>query len=90
MLQFALVIVVYFLLLARFFERSVRPVTRKLQVDLIPFPRDLVQAWVLVAGALFPMMSIVRARESDWDPKESLGAMATFLGVALGMCVNVH
>lgn len=80
----------YYFLVTHFFENSVKPVGKKLQKDLIPLPKDAIKIWVLVAGSLFPMMSIVRARESDWDPKESLAAMASFLGVFLGMIVNVN
>jgi heme/copper-type cytochrome/quinol oxidase subunit 3 len=88
--QFALVFAVYYLVVTQFFDKTIRPVGKKLQRDLIPLPKDVIDIWVLVAGSLFPMLSVVRARESDWDPKASRGAMASFLGVALGMIVNVH
>lgn len=90
MIQFSLVIIIYYLLVTQFFDKSVRPIGKKLQRDIITLPKDAIGVWVLVAGSLFPMLSVVKARESDWDPKESLGAMASFLGVVLGMIVNVH
>jgi len=72
MIKFILVIIIYYFFVNHFFDRSVRPMGRKIQRRLIPLPKELINTWILVAGTLFPMMSIVRARESDWDPKESL------------------
>jgi len=89
MIKFVLVILVYYFFVNQFFDSSVRPVGRKIQRRLIPLPKELISTWILVAGTLFPMMSIVKARQADWQPEESLAAMASFLGVVLGMIVDV-
>lgn len=90
MIQFGLAIVVYFLLVNTFFDRTIKPVGKKLQRDLIYLPKDIIKIWLLVAAVLFPMSAFNRARESDWDFRTSLPALANLLGVVLGMITNVH
>ena len=90
MIQFALVVIVYFLLVNNFFDRTIRPVGRTLQKDMIYLPKDLINVWLLVAAVLFPMGAFNRARESDWEFQTSLPAMANLLGVILGMITNIH
>lgn len=90
MIQFALVIIVYFLLVNNFFDKSIRPMGQKLQRDMIYLPKDLVKIWLLIAAVLFPMGAFNRARESDWEFRSSLPALANLLGVILGMITNLH
>lgn len=90
MIQFALAIIVYFLLVNNFFDGTIKPVGKKLQRDLIYLPKDIIKVWLLVAAVLFPMSAFNRARESDWDFRTSLPALANLLGVVLGMITNVH
>lgn len=90
MIQFALAIIVYFLFVNNFFDRSVRPVGKKLQLDLIPLPKSLITAWLVIAAVLFPMSAITRARESDWEIHSSLTALANILGIILGMVVQIE
>lgn len=90
MIQFTLVIIVYFLLVNNFFDRTIRPVSKKLQRDLIYLPKDVIKIWLLVAAILFPMGAFNRARESDWEFHASLPALANLLGVILGMVTNIH
>lgn len=90
MIQFVLAIFVYFVVMNQYFDKSVRPIGRKLQKDLIPLPRNVVSMWILVAGCLFPMSSFIKARESDWETKESLAAMSVILGVVLGLLVDIR
>jgi len=58
MIKFILVIIIYYFFVNHFFDRSVRPMGRKIQRRLIPLPKELINTWILVAGTLFPMMSI--------------------------------
>lgn len=90
MIQFSLAIIVYFLLVNNFFDRTIRPIGKKLQRDIIYLPKDAIKIWLLVAAVLFPMSAFNRARESDWDFTTSLPALANLLGVILGMVTNVH
>lgn len=90
MIQFALAIIVYFLLVNNFFDTTIRPVGKKLQRDIIYLPKNVIKIWLLVAAVLFPMSAFNRARESDWDLTTSLPALANILGVILGMVTNVH
>ncbi len=89
MISFVLIIGVYFLLMNKFFHRSVGPVGKSIQKNYIQFPKEAVGIWVLVSSVLFPMLSVIKAREADWDPSQSLSAMASVLGVILGMLVDV-
>ena len=65
------------------------PVGKSIQKNYIQFPKEAVGIWVLVSSVLFPMLSVIKAREADWDPSQSLSAMASVLGVVLGMLVDV-
>lgn len=89
MIQFALVIIVYYLLMNNFFDRSVRPIGKKLQKNIIPFPKTAVEYYVLLASALYPMLAFIRARESGWSPVESRGATGAIMGIMIGMIVDV-
>lgn len=89
MIQFVLAIAAYFLIMNHFFDKSVAPVGKKLQKNLIPFPKRAVDYYVLLASGLYPMMAFIRARESGWAPIESRGATAAMMGILIGMIVDV-
>ncbi len=90
MIQFTLVVILYFLLVTKYFDRTIRPVCKNLQKDIIYLPKDLIKVWLLVAAVLFPMGAFNRARQSDWDFQTSLPALANLLGVMMGMITNLH
>lgn len=89
MIQLPVVIIAYFTLVYLVFDKSIAPVGKKLQRGYVHSPKQLVNMWVLVAGAIFPMSSFIRARKSDWEMTESFAAMSVILGVILGMTVDV-
>lgn len=90
MIYFALAIAAYCLLVHTFFDKSVRPIGKKLGADFIPFPQDAVKAWILVATALYSTSSFVKARKSDWELEESMGALSVIMGIMLGFVVRVR
>ena len=89
MLYFALVIVVYWLLVYKFFDGSVAPLGKKIGKDFIPFPKRAVKLWILVATALFSTTAFMTARESDWKLDESMGALSVLLGIFLGLTAKI-
>ncbi len=89
MLYFSLVIVLYWLLVYKFFDQSIAPIGKKLGTDVIPFPKEAVKAWILVATALFSTTSFINARKSNWTLDESMGALSVILGVVLGLTAKV-
>ncbi|CAM9707745.1 unnamed protein product [Ectocarpus sp. 6 AP-2014] len=90
MLYFALVIVIYWLLVYRFFDQSVAPLGKKIGTDFIPFPKRAVKAWIAVATALFSTTAFMNARESNWKLQESMGALSVLLGIFLGLIAKVE
>lgn len=89
MLYFSLVIVLYWLLVYKYFDNSIAPIGKKLGHDFIPFPKEAVKAWVLVATALFSTTAFLNARKSNWHLDESMGALSVILGVLLGLTAKV-
>ncbi|CAN0493176.1 unnamed protein product [Ectocarpus sp. 8 AP-2014] len=90
MIQFVLAVVGYLLLVRAFFDRGVAPVGKRLQKNIIPLPKNSIDAVCLFASMLYPMMAFVQARKSDWSLGESKGAMAVVAGVCLGMVSSVE
>ncbi len=90
MLYFALAILAYCIIVHKFFDHSVRPIGKKLGHDFIPFPKQAVKAWILVATALYSTSSFMAARKSDWQLDESLGALSVIMGIMLGLTVRIE
>lgn len=90
MLYFSLVIVLYWLLVFKYFDSSLAPLGKRLGADVIPFPKEAVRMWILVATALFSTSSFMAARRSNWKLDESLGALSVVLGVILGLTAKVE
>lgn len=90
MIHFVIAVALYFLFVNKFFDKSVAPIGKKLQKDIIPFPRDAISIYALLSSCIFPMLAIVKARDGNWETSESLGFSAVVLGVVLGMTVNIH
>ena len=89
-LYFWLVIVLYWMLVFKYFDSGVAPFGKKLGADFIPFPKEAVRAWILVATALFSTTSFMAARKSNWKLDESLGALSVILGILLGLTAKVE
>lgn len=85
MIQFVLAVVGYLLLVNAFFDRGVAPIGKRLQKNIIPLPKKSIEGVVLFAFMIYPMSAFVKARQSNWKPYESRGAMAVIAGVCLGM-----
>lgn len=90
MLYFTLVIMIYWLLVYKFFDQSVAPLGKRIGTDFIPFPKRAVKAWIIVATALFSTTSVINARESNWKLQESMGALSVVLGIFLGLIAKVE
>lgn len=89
MIQFALAVAGCLLLMRASFERGFAPAGKRLQKNIIPLPKDAIDAVCLFASMLYPMLAFVKARQSDWGLSESKGAMAVVAGVFLGMVSSV-
>lgn len=89
MIQFVLVVAGYLFLVNKFFDRSVAPIGKRLQRNIIPVPKKSIEAIILFASMLYPMSAFLKARQSDWQPYESRGAMAVVAGVVIGMISSV-
>lgn len=89
-IYFWLVIVAYWVLVFKYFDNSVAPIGKKLGGDFIPFPKEAVKAWILVATALFSTSSFMAARKSNWKLDDSMGAMSVILGILLGLTAKVE
>lgn len=90
MLYFTLAIALYCALMHKYFDKSVRPLGKKLARDFIPFPEEAVRAWILVATALYSTSAFMKARRSDWQLQESMGALSVIMGIILGLTVRVE
>lgn len=90
MIQFVLAVAGYLFLVNTFFDRGVAPIGKRLQKNIVPLPKKSIDAVVLFASMLYPMMAFVKARQSDWSLGESRGAMAVVAGVCLGMITTVE
>jgi len=89
MLYFSLVIVLYWLLVFKYFDSSLAPLGQRLGAEVIPFPKEAVRMWILVATALFSTSSFMAARRSKWRLDESMGALSVVLGVLLGLTAKL-
>ena len=89
MIAFPIIIGIYFVLVNKFFNRSVGPLGKRIQKNYIQLPKEAVGIWILVSSVLFPMSAVIKAREGNWEPQGSLSAMASLLGLVLGMLVDV-
>ncbi|CAM9967028.1 unnamed protein product [Ectocarpus sp. 6 AP-2014] len=89
MIQFILVVAGYLFLVNRYLDSGVAPVGKRLQKNLIRVPERTIEAVVLFGSMVYPMTACVKARQSDWKPYESRGAMAVIAGVGIGMMSNV-
>lgn len=85
MIQFVLAVAGYLFFISKFFDRSVAPIGKRLQRNIIPVPKKSIEAVVLFASMIYPMSAFLKARQSDWKPYESRGAMAVIAGVVIGM-----
>lgn len=90
MIQFVLAVAGYLLLVRAFFDRGVAPIGKRLQKNIVPLPKDSIDAICLFASMLYPMLAFVKARQSDWSLAESKGALAVVAGVCLGMISSVE
>lgn len=80
-------VIFYALVLSRF--QTIKPTLSKLGSNKIAMPNRLIETWLLVTATLFPMQTVLKARQSDFDLKESLSFLALILGVFLGMIADV-
>lgn len=81
-------IIFYALVLPRFFQ-TIKPTLSKLGSNKIEMPNRLIDSWLLITATIFPMQTVLKARKSDFDLKESLSFLALILGVFLGMIADV-
>lgn len=88
MYGFVLSFVIFYALLVPRFQK-IKPTLTKLGSNQISMPNRLIETWLLVTATLFPMNTVLNARKSDYDLKESLSFLALILGVILGMVADV-
>ncbi|CAM9214418.1 unnamed protein product [Ectocarpus sp. 4 AP-2014] len=90
MIQFALAFAGHLFSVNTYFDRGVAPSGKRLQKNIVPLPKKSIDAVVLFASMLYPMMAFVKARQSDWSLGEPRGAMAVVAGVCLGIISSVE
>jgi hypothetical protein len=89
MYLFVLCFVVFYAIVAFRFQSAIKPTLSAIQANKISLPDRLIEGWLLVTATLFPLNSVLRARKSEFQLKDSLGFMALILGVFLGMIADV-
>ena len=89
MYVFILSFIVFYALIIPRFDTSVKPALTKLGTNKIAVPNQLIEVWLLVTATLFPLNSVLSARKSDFELKQSLSFMALIFGVFLGMIADV-
>ena len=89
MYVFILTIILFFSLVVKGFDNSIKPALSKISTNGISIPAKLITFWLVVTQVLFPMNSILSARKSDFALVESLPFMATILGIMLGLVAEV-
>ena len=89
MYAFVLSIILFFYIVVKGFDSSVKPVLSKMTKSAILLPKDLIHFWIVITQVLFPLNSVLAARKSNFALRESLTVMATFLGLILGMVSEI-
>ena len=89
MYVFILSFIVFYALVVLRFENTISPALTRLGTNKIVLPNRLIEVWLLVTATLFPLNSVLRARKSDFELKETLSFMALIFGVFLGMVADV-
>ena len=89
MYVFVLSFIVFYALVVLRFESTISPALSRLGTNKIVLPNRLIEVWLLVTATLFPLNSVLRARKSDFELKETLSFMALLFGVFLGMVADV-
>lgn len=89
MYVFILSFILFYALVVSRFDTSVKPALTRLGTNKIVLPNRLIEVWLLVTATLFPLNSVLRARKSDFDLKETLSFLALIFGVFLGMVADV-
>lgn len=89
MYAFFMIFVVFYSLIIPRFQTTIKPTLCKLGSNKIAMPNRLIESWLLITATLFPLTSVVKARESGYDLKESLSFLALILGVFLGLIADV-
>lgn len=89
MYVFVLSFIVFYALVVLRFESTISPALTRLGTNKIVLPNRLIEVWLLVTATLFPLNSVLRARKSDFELKETLSFMALLFGVFLGMVADV-
>lgn len=86
---FILSFVLFYAIIVSRFETSLKPALSKLGTNQIVLPNRLIEIWLLVTATLFPLNSVLSARKSDFQLKETLSFMALIFGVFLGMIADI-
>lgn len=87
---FWMVVLLYWVLVFKYFDQSVAPLGKKIGGDYIPFPKEAVRAWILMATALLSTSNFMAARKSNWKLDESMGALSVVLGILLGFTAKIE
>lgn len=88
MYGFILCFVLFYSFVIPYFQ-AIKPTLSKISSNKISLPNRLIDSWLLITATLFPMNAVLRARKSDYNLQESLGFMATILGIVLGLVADV-
>lgn len=80
-------VVFYAIILTRY--DSIKNTFVKMPRNSITLPSRLIDGWLLVTATLFPLNSVLKARRSNFDMRDSLSFFALIFGVLLGMIADV-
>ena len=89
MIAFVLVFVIFYAIVLLEYDKYIGPTLRQISTNKVTLPTQLIEAWLLVTASLFPLNSVIKARKSGFDLRQSLSFIALILGIILGMIVDV-
>ena len=90
MFTFILLFVLFYIIVALEFDSYLKPALNKISSNRVKYPSKLIEWWLLITASLFPLNSVLTARRSGFQLKQSLSFMALILGVVLGMVIDVN
>ncbi|AAR26863.1 FirrV-1-A39 [Feldmannia irregularis virus a] len=90
MFTFIVFFIMFYVITILEFDAYLKPALSKMSSNTVKYPSKLIEGWLLVTASLFPLNSVLMARRSGFQLKQSMSFLALILGVILGMIVDVN